>query len=396
MMIRQMLIAVALTSSVSFAADDASGWSCPYRALKEAMTGKAKDGSTAPSPDQVDEKGRITRSELEAHLRTIQERVTNSRFGVNGPNSMTWKITRENAVLAGSAAAVLLQLAHPHIAHAIDQHSSFKKDPVGRGQKTALFGTSMGFGDLDTAFRSARAVYNIHSKVKGILPEAAGRFAAGSSYAANMPDSMFWVIATLVETSIKSYTTYVGPLTENEIERYYQESRDFGGLFGIPDEAMPKNYQEFRVYMDRMLNSDVLAVTPTSRALSKILFDPKNFKLPMGGVMGSLELLTSELLPPRLAEGFGLPNPRTTTNQAKLKVMKKAAKAAYRVLPSTLRYSPAYLMAMHRINGTKPSVAELKLYEAVTGRKDNPFERGRHLPKECEEALDPTPGERAE
>src|SRR6266566_1564811 len=107
----------------------------------------------------------VNRQDIETKLASIQSTVKNPKHGIFGPDSMLWKVNRENVMFVGGARGVMLQLALPAVASALAQHSRVKADPFGRFKRTfdATFG--MVFGDLDHAFKAARAVHNIHSKI---------------------------------------------------------------------------------------------------------------------------------------------------------------------------------------------------------------------------------------
>ena len=42
-----------------------------------------------------------------------------------------------------------------------------------------------------------RRVRQLHSQVRGTLPEAAGRFPGGTPYAADDPELLLWILAAL-------------------------------------------------------------------------------------------------------------------------------------------------------------------------------------------------------
>jgi uncharacterized protein (DUF2236 family) len=60
---------------------------------------------------------------LESELSQVRAAAAGSSSGVFGPRSMTWQVDRESAIFFGAGRALLLQLAHPWVAAAIQQHS---------------------------------------------------------------------------------------------------------------------------------------------------------------------------------------------------------------------------------------------------------------------------------
>jgi len=144
----------------------------------------------------------VGRAELEASLARLQAEVVDPRAGIHGPGSTAWQLERDSLIFLGGGRAVLLQLAHPFVAHAIRDHSRTRGDVIGRFQRTFRAVFAMSFGDLDHACRAARAIHGVHERVRGVLADDAGGFAPGTPYAGNDPDALRWVHATLIETVV--------------------------------------------------------------------------------------------------------------------------------------------------------------------------------------------------
>src|SRR5690606_22107899 len=70
----------------------------------------------------------VTRDELEASLAELARDVRDPREGILGPSSVAWRLGGDLAIFLGGGRATLLQLAHPMVAHAIDQHSRTRSD----------------------------------------------------------------------------------------------------------------------------------------------------------------------------------------------------------------------------------------------------------------------------
>src|SRR5687767_13848481 len=127
----------------------------------------------------------VTRADLERLIAELRKEIADPRAGIFGPGSVNWQIARESICFLAGGRAALLQLAHPFVAHAVDQHSHTRVDPMGRFVRTFANVFAMVFGDLDYAVESARHVHAIHERVQGSIPEAVGDYAAGSAYLAN-------------------------------------------------------------------------------------------------------------------------------------------------------------------------------------------------------------------
>lgn len=282
----------------------------------------------------------VTRQDLELRLEEIRSRVKDPKHGVFGPDSMVWKITREHILFAGGARALLLQISHPWVARAGIDHSQVKQDPMGRFIRTMDFVGKMTFGDIEEAFKVARAVHNIHSKVRGTMPN-------GEKYEANNEDALFWVHATLWETAMTVYERYVGRVRLIDKERYYEETKFFAYLFGVSEERIPKTWEDFNMYYEHMLESG-LKVTPEAENLAQFIFQP----LPQLKLLGDgYKSLTKVLLQDNVARAFKMPP--GLIDEGVEAAFRHTYRATRRKLPPMVRYSHHYLNAAERI-GYKP------------------------------------------
>ncbi|MGE0321616.1 MAG: oxygenase MpaB family protein [Polyangiaceae bacterium] len=289
----------------------------------------------------------VSRADLEATISRLESEVEDPRVGIYGPQSQSWKISKEAILFLGGGRAALLQTAHPYVAHGVDQHSATRTDPLGRFQRTFDNVFAMVFGDLESAIRSARRVHNIHTKITGLIQEHVGRFPAGSSYLANDEEALFWVHATLIETAVQVYELILRPLSYDEKDRYYQETRRFAYLFGIPDRVMPKDWDAFAAYNREMWDSDTLKVGKPALELRRFLFATP--KPAYGPLFRWLETMTAGLMPERLRDEYELP--WTPADQRWFRASVSGLKLSYPRLPARLRYLPAYVDARRRLAG---------------------------------------------
>lgn len=287
----------------------------------------------------------VTREDLERHLEALQKEIRDPRLGLYGPGTASWRIGRESIVFLGGGRAALLQLAHPFVAHAIEQHSRTKIDLVGRFQRTFAYVYSMVFGNLDHACRSARRVHAFHSTVHGQIDEDIGAFRKGTEYQANDEYALLWVHATLVDTALLVYDRCVRRLDDRERNRYWLESHKFAHLFGIPDRVLPASWAEFRAYFERMLASNVIKAGRPAREMASFLLQaPTRAHVP---AMHAYRIVTAGLLPPRLRDEFGFVYGRP--EELACRALLTSMGAAYRLLPRRLKYVPAYVEARSRL-----------------------------------------------
>ena len=213
--------------------------------------------------------------------------------GLYADDSITRRVSRENILLLGGGRALLMQLAHPKVAAGVDDHSDFRTSPVRRLRRTVLMTMAIVFGERETALGAARAVNHAHAKVRG------------DDYRALDPDLLLWVHATLVDSALVTYQTFVGPLTASDCENFYQESKLLGELLGISRDRFPQTLKDFERYVDGMIAGGGVQVTPRARELARLVMRPR-LRLVPGPVMVPFEVVTAGLLPAALREAYGL------------------------------------------------------------------------------------------
>jgi len=288
----------------------------------------------------------VSANELEAALGQVRVDAAGQLEGVFGPSSATWQLDREAVIFLGAGRALLLQLAHPWVAAAIAEHSNTLADPIGRFHRTFDIVFAMVFGSLDRALLSSRQLHRRHSMIVGAMPETVGPFAAGSRYCANDIPSLRWVHATLVETALMAHDLVLPPLSAEERERYWKESRTFGALFGLTGDDLAADWSGFSAYTAAMAQSDILTVSPAARAIAAQIF---------GGARPWLRpprwyrALTASLLPERLRAGFGFG--LDERDQIAADRALKWIRRIYPKLPDRLRYVGPFQEVQARLRG---------------------------------------------
>jgi uncharacterized protein (DUF2236 family) len=288
----------------------------------------------------------VTEADLERELMTIRSVASGESAGIFGPNSVSWKLDREAAVFLGAGRALLLQLAHPWVAVAIAEHSRTLNDPIARFQRTFNITLTMMFGSTAQAITAARRLHRRHAGICGTHAERSGAFAAGSGYRANDVAALRWVWATLVDTAPLAYEFIAPPLSTSDYRRYYAESRLFAALFGIPQDALPQDWADFRGYLDAMVESDILSVSDAARRIAAELFAGARTRWRMPSWYRAL---TARMSPPRLRREFGLTYEPREHRSAERAIA--VLRLLYPVLPTALRYVAPYHEARSRLAG---------------------------------------------
>jgi uncharacterized protein (DUF2236 family) len=152
----------------------------------------------------------VSKEDISHLWTTCANRTSDPRTGIFGASSIGWKVNRESALFLGAGRAALLQLAHPWVAAALDQHSNLRADPLGRFHNTFRVVFTMIFGTLEQALASSRYLYQLHTRVQGEIPESVAAYERGSHYEANEVEALCWVYATLVESALLAYPLRYG------------------------------------------------------------------------------------------------------------------------------------------------------------------------------------------
>jgi uncharacterized protein (DUF2236 family) len=146
----------------------------------------------------------------------------------------------------------------------------------------------------------------MHRRVRGELARPAGRFPAGTPFAADDPALLLWVLATLVDSALVVYERCVGSLSHAERDAYWRDYRVIGRLFGLRDGEMPADIDAFDAYMRRMLDGDDLFVTSAARELAIEIVMRPPLPLTHRPVLELVNFITVGLLPARLRRQYGL------------------------------------------------------------------------------------------
>jgi uncharacterized protein (DUF2236 family) len=265
-------------------------------------------------------------------------------IGLFGPGSMAWRVDRELVVLAGGSCALLMQAAHPVVAAGVLQHSTYATDPFGRLMRTLESSFDVVFGTRSRAEETLRRVNAIHGRVRGRRPDD------GTSYQALDPEALLWVHATLVDTALRVYGRFVGPLTPAEQQAYHEEAATVALRLGIPPERLPPTIEGLRDWMTGMLADGSVHVTPGAREIARTVLAPVAWvPRPLWEIA---HLISISSLPPILRQQYGL---RWSARRDRgMDRIAAATRSILPVLPPALRVAPAALAAERRVRATAP------------------------------------------
>jgi uncharacterized protein (DUF2236 family) len=127
-------------------------------------------------------------------------------------DSLLRRVHREKVVALSGPRALLMMAAHPVAFEGFFMATGSLDDPYTRLQRTAQVMDAIAWRDRVEADRLTRRVRAMHARARGVLPRDAGRFAAGTPWAADDPELLLWIVACLVDSRGPSATP-TGPTT---------------------------------------------------------------------------------------------------------------------------------------------------------------------------------------
>lgn len=143
-----------------------------------------------------------------------------------GPDSVSWRIfANPVALFIGGVAAVILELAEPRVRAGVWDHSSFRRNPVTRLQRTGMAAMVTVYGARSRAERMIAGVVRRHDRVRGVAD-------TGQAYVANDVELLDWVQATATFGFAGAYDRYVRPLSQEEFDRAFAEGEAAARLYG--------------------------------------------------------------------------------------------------------------------------------------------------------------------
>ncbi len=143
--------------------------------------------------------------------------------------SISWRIFKNPvALFIGGVTAVLLELADPGVRTGVWEHSSFRREPMRRLQRTGLAAMITVYGARSRAEAMIAGVVRMHEKVSGHTP-------AGEAYRANDVGLLTWVQATAGFGFAEAYHRYVKSLRPDEFDQLCSEAAPAARLYGAVD-----------------------------------------------------------------------------------------------------------------------------------------------------------------
>ncbi|HZX39686.1 MAG TPA: oxygenase MpaB family protein [Streptomyces sp.] len=260
------------------------------------------------------------------------------------PGGVLWTLAGDIRGLLMLPAALTLQVAHPAVGAGVDEHSVFRTDPWGRGERSLRSLQLWVYGG-EAAAEEGRRLRELHKTIQGT--DAHGR-----RYHALDPAYYSWVHATGFPVYQHALRYLVRPLTEAQERTLYAEWLQVGRILGIHDRDMPQTIEEFWPYYRKVL-ADELEATVVVRELiatDQAIPPPDRGPLMLRVLLRTVwpvllpafvrlrRFMTIGLMPPDAREAIGLE--WTDEQERRLRRFARVVRAVVPVLPERLRYLP--------------------------------------------------------
>jgi uncharacterized protein (DUF2236 family) len=212
------------------------------------------------------------------------------------PDSVSWRVFKNPIALwVGGVAAVILELAEPAVRTGVWEHSSFRKDPRDRLQRTGLAAMVTVYGARSMALPMIAGVVRMHANVAGVT-------AAGVPYSATDTQLLSWVHATAAFGFAEAYSRYVAPLSPAELDAFYREGVPVAQLYGALES--PQSDIERRALFDSMQGR--LEPSPVIFEFLRIMGASPVFPRPLFWMQPMLVRAAVEMIPQWMRECLGL------------------------------------------------------------------------------------------
>ncbi|MEU7143065.1 oxygenase MpaB family protein [Nocardia sp. NPDC046473] len=293
-----------------------------------------------------------------------------SEPGYFSDHSMARRVMSKRAVgLTYGQRALVIGAVHPLLYVGTAENTEHRLTPYTRLALTGHLFEAVFLGSKAEADRALEFTTKKHAKVRGGLPEDAGpHHPAGTGYSALDPHLMYMTMAFTFDSAEMMYDLLVRTMTDGEREGLYQDYVRWAELFGMPADAAPGSYPEFRASFDAYLASDELFLTDEARLVGSYLAGqrvPYPQRMPLQQVTSAFFLLVQGSLPPRIRQMYGMR--WSIADQVAYKALAQAVRTAH-LAP------PPLLPPMLRGTLLGPSAP---IYQLVSRREHRSVTRGR-------------------
>jgi len=238
-----------------------------------------------------------------------------------------------------TAGAFMLQAMHPTVSAAVDEHSVFRTDPLGRAIRS--------FDSVMLWVYGGQAAVEEGMRLRRLHAPIMGTGADGQRYRALDPEAYAWVHATAFVTAVTVHPLVRGrPLTPREQEELYEEMLQLGEILMVPNSAMPQTTREYWDLYATTVRERLRRTPVADELLRMIRSPPLPLPEPLRTLAGPGRRAAGGLLALLMIGGM-TPDARkvlgvrwSPAHDAQLRALMALARPVHARLPETLRYFP--------------------------------------------------------
>lgn len=296
---------------------------------------------------------------------STREPATNSRPDTRPPaaveplnsTSLTWKYFGDIRTGAMGMWIGAIENMYPGLGAGVEDHSIVLDEPLQRVTRSVYPIMGVVY-DGARAQQTGASIRDYHRDIKGID-------AQGHRYHALDPETFYWAHATFFMLIIKLAEYFCGGLTEAEKRQLFDEHVQWYRMYGMSMRPVPKTWEEFCAYWDRVCVED-LELTPAARDILNMRIPKPWFVLmptPMWDQMFKPMLATQRwiaagLFEPVVREKAGLR--WSEGDEVLFRLMCKLSQLAFTFVPEEIRLHPRALAAYRREQGKLADNAPLR------------------------------------
>jgi uncharacterized protein (DUF2236 family) len=232
--------------------------------------------------------------------------------GFFGPASVTWRLSADLSGPVAGLRSILIQALHPLAMAGVDQHSDWRRDPVGRLAATSAYVATVTYGDRAGASQAARRVRAIHEHVRGTDT------VTGRPYAAGDPALLLWVHAGLVDSVLAATRLFGTPPADADAEAYVSEMAVSAELLGVPRQIIPDSVAALDKYIASVRPE--LRCTPAAAESMGYMLDPAGMGEEIAELWQDLRDAALVTLPGWARDLYGYPDPPPLTPERRTEI----------------------------------------------------------------------------
>jgi uncharacterized protein (DUF2236 family) len=224
-------------------------------------------------------------------------------------DSMVVRALRQRAVaLTYGQRALVVGALHPRLFVGTAQHTEHRETPYTRLGLTARLFEAVFLGSKAEADRALQFAAKRHARVRGTMDVDGGdAHPVGAPYSAADPGLMWWTAAFTLDSVEYMYDALVRRLRDREREELFEGFVRWAELFGMPGEAAPRSYDEFRQTFDVWLASDQPFLVDEAYVVGRHIAGTSGYHLALGAVTSPvLRTLIQGSLPSKVRDAYDM------------------------------------------------------------------------------------------